>query len=303
MTIFLVIALLFYLSGAFYSIILLAMKSDQTSRALADRGPAEGAAMSRSLTPASLTPWILIGLIGAGFAAHSASILAGWMQLGYFPIINPKEVSSYIAWAIVAYFLIFSVRYHARALPAFVLPVVFVFLLASALAPGAAGEPPVILEGAITANLFTQIIFPIHVTLVIFSYAAFVVTLVCAVMYLIQERELKAKHFGGAFNRMPALNTCDEMGHRSVTFGFVLLTLGIVTGIFWNNQRDGRYWHNDPKEVLALVSWIVYLFMMHYRLTAGWRGRRFAWLSIAGFLIIMITWLGARMLGGYHVFG
>lgn len=298
MMIFLVIALMFYLSGAFYSILLFALKSGQPARALADRGAPEAAVNHRNMAPR-----ILVGLIGGGFAAHTAFLLTGWMQLGYFPIINPKEVSSYIAWAIVAYFLIFSFRYHARALPAFVLPLVFVFLLASALAPGGSDAPTVTLEGAISANLFTQIIFPVHVTMVIFSYAAFVVTLVCGVMYLIQERELKAKHFGGAFDRLPALNTCDEMGHRSVTFGFVLLTLGIVTGIFWNNQRDGRYWHNDPKEVLALVSWIVYLFMMHYRLTAGWRGRRFAWLSIVGFLIVMITWLGARLLGGYHVFG
>ncbi|HJZ69393.1 MAG TPA: cytochrome c biogenesis protein CcsA [Blastocatellia bacterium] len=277
MTVFLVIALLFYLAGAFYSIILFAMKSDQFGRAL-------------------------VTMIGAGFAAHTTAIITGWSQIGHFPIISPKEVSSFIAWAIVAYYLIFSFRYHARALPAFVLPVVFLFTLASVLIPNSMDAVPYILEGAITANTFTEIIFPVHVTLVIFSYAAFIVTFVCGVMYLIQEHELKAKNFGAVFDRLPALNTCDEMGHRSVTLGFVLLTLGMVTGIFWNNQRDGRYWHNDPKEVMALVTWIIYLFLMHYRLTAGWRGRRVAWLSIAGFIVVMLTWLGARALGGYHVF-
>ena len=106
-----------------------------------------------------------------------------------------------------------------------------------------------------------------------------------------------------AFYRLPALNTCDELGYRSLTIGFVLLTLGMITGIIWNSQRDGRFWHNDPKEVLALVTWFVYLFMMHYRVTAGWRGRRIAWLSAAGFVIALFTWIGARYLPSYHVFG
>jgi cytochrome c-type biogenesis protein CcsB len=278
MTILLLIALLLYLAGAFYSIIIVATKSKRPSREL-------------------------LALVGAGFLAHTAAIGVEWRQLDHFPIVSPKDVSSFLAWAIVAYFLSFASRLHAQALPAFVLPLVFLFTLASLLMPNPAEPLPRVLEGAITANTFTQIIFPVHVTLVIFSYAAFVVTFVCGVMYLIQEHELKAKHFGAAFDRLPALNTCDEMGHRSVSLGFVLLTLGVVTGIFWNNQRDGRYWHNDPKEVMALVTWVVYLFLMHYRLTAGWRGRRVAWLSIAGFIVVLLTWLGARALGGYHVFG
>ncbi len=278
MAIFLVTALLCYVAGAFGSIIIFATKSDDHRHALAV-------------------------IIGAGFIFHTMAIAIGWRERGHFPVVSPREVSSFIAWAIVVYYLIIRRRINARALPAFLLPLVFIFVLASLLMPPPAEPLPRVLEGAIAATTFTRIIFPIHVTLVIFSYAAFVLTTVCGVMYLIQEHELKAKHFGPAFDRLPALNTCDEIGHRSVSLGFVLLTLGLVTGIFWNNQRDGRYWHNDPKEVMALVTWIVYLFLLHYRLTAGWRGRRVAWLSIVGFIVVMLTWLGARALGGYHVFG
>ncbi len=278
MTILLLIALLLYLAGAFYSIIIFATKSDRNGGEL-------------------------VALIGVGFIAHTAAIGIEWWRLGHFPVINPKEVSSFIAWAIVAYYLIMSFRYHARALPTFILPLVFVFTLVSLLLPDPSQPMSLMLEGAISASGFTQFIFPVHVTLVIFSYAAFIVTFVCGLMYLIQEHELKTKHFGAAFQRLPALNTCDEIGYRSLSIGFVLLTLGVVTGIIWNNQRDGRPWHNDPKEVMALVTWLVYLFIMHYRLTAGWRGRRVALLSIVGFAVVLLTWLGARTLGGYHVFG
>jgi cytochrome c-type biogenesis protein CcsB len=278
MTILLIIALLLYMAGAFYSIIIFATKSERPGGEL-------------------------VALIGAGFAAHTAALAGDWWRLGHFPIVNPKEVSSFIAWAIVAYYLVMSLRYHARALPTFILPLVFVFTLISLLLPVPGQLLPLMLEGAITVNVVTKIIFPVHVTLVIFSYAAFIVTFICGVMYLIQEHELKAKHFGAAFQRLPALNTVDEIGYRSLSLGFVALTLGVVTGIVWNNQRDGRYWHNDPKEVMALVTWVIYLFIMHYRLTAGWRGRRVALLSIIGFAVVLMTWLGTRALGGYHVFG
>jgi cytochrome c-type biogenesis protein CcsB len=278
MTVLMTIALTLYLLGAFYAIYVFATKSTRPAREL-------------------------ILIVGLGFAAHTAAVLAAWREYGHFPVVNPKEVCSFIGWAVAAYYLAMSRRYHARALPAFLLPLIYLFTLVSLLMPTPADPLPRMLESAISASVLTQVIFPVHVTLVIFSYAAFVVTTVCGVMYLIQERELKSKHFGAAFQRLPALNTCDEIGHRSATIGFVLLTLGVVTGIFWNNQRDGRFWHNDPKEVMAIITWFVYLFMMHYRLTAGWRGRRVAWLSIAGFVIVMLTWLGARALGGYHIFG
>jgi len=278
MAILLVSALTFYLGGVLYSFYVFATKAKRPDKEL-----------------------LLIVLLG--FVVHTAAILVNWHQTGHFPIINPREVSSFIGWAIVAYFLLMNRRFQVRALPVFLLPLVYLLLLASLVLPETSRELPTLLQGEITTNPLTKIIFPVHVTLVIFSYAAFVVTFVSGVMYLIQEHELKAKHFGAAFQRLPALNTCDEIGYRSLTIGFVLLTLGVVTGIFWNNQRDGRYWHNDPKEVMALVTWLVYLFIMHYRLTAGWRGRRVAWLSIAGFVVVILTWLGARALGGYHVFG
>lgn len=277
-SILLIIALTFYLGGVLYSFFIFATKAIRPSREL-------------------------LAFAGFGFIAHTATIITGWWQLGYFPIVNPKEVSSFIGWAIIAYFLVMRRRYQARALPTFILPLAYLFTLVSTILPETSQPLPATLESAITDNPVIRVIFPIHVTLVIFSYAAFVITFVCGVMYLVQEHELKAKRFGAAFQRLPALNTCDEIGYRSLSAGFVLLTLGVATGIIWNNQRDGRYWHNDPKEVMALVTWLVYLFIMHYRLTADWRGRRVAWLSIAGFVVVMVTWLGARALGGYHVFG
>jgi cytochrome c-type biogenesis protein CcsB len=278
MDLLLLVAMLCYLAAAFYAVIVFA-------------------------TGSKTSDGRLLAIVGLGFLAHTASFVVGWAQIGHFPIVNAKEVCSFVGWAIVAYYMLIRARYKARALSTIVLPLIFVVTLVSLLLPEPSNPISPVLEGAIVASSMTRVIFPLHVSLLIFSYAAFLMTTIGGVMYLIQERELKAKSFGAAFYRLPALNTCDEIGYRSVTIGFVLLTLGMVTGIIWNSQRDGKLWHNDPKEVLALVTWCVYLFLIHYRLTAGWRGRRTAWLAIAGFAIVLCTWIGARYLPGYHVFG
>ena len=278
MNVLLIAALLLYLASAFHAIIIL----------------------STEQLKASASHWLRL-LAALGFIAHTASLSVDWFELGHFPIVNLKEVCSFIAWAIIAYYLIIIPRQKARALPIILLSCAFLLTLSSLLLPDEQLSNS--LASAISASAFTQIIFPLHVTLLIFSYAAFIVTVAGGVMYLIQERELKAKRFGAAFKWLPALNTCDEISHRALTIGFMLLTLGMVTGMFWSGQRDGRFWHNDPKEVLALITWIVYLMILHYRLTAGWRGRRVAWLAIGGFVAVLLTFIGARAMGGYHVFG
>ncbi len=244
--------------------------------------------------------WVRLSVF-SGFILHTNSLIVSWIKLGHFPIINLKEVCSFIAWALVGYYLLVIRRYKARALPVFVLSAAAVLLIFSL---HLRTEPiSSSLSSAMTDDTLTQFILPIHVALLLFAYAAFVVTVGCGVMYLIQERALKGKHFGAAFRWLPALNTCDEIAQRSMTFGFVTLTLGMVAGMVWGKEHDGRFWHNDPKEVLTLVTWVVYLAMVHYRVTAGWRGRRVAWLAIGGFVAVLVTFIGARAMGGYHVFG
>ena len=246
--------------------------------------------------------WVRLSVF-SGFVLHTNSLLVNWIKLGHFPIINLKEVCSFIAWALVAYYLLVIRRYQARALPIFVLSATSVLLIFSMHLPAPTGPIPGALVSAMSDNLLAYFILPVHIAMLLFAYAAFVVTVGCGVMYLIQEHALKAKHFGAAFRWLPALNTCDEIGQRSMTVGFVTLTLGVIAGMVWGKEHDGRFWHNDPKEVLTLVTWVVYLTMVHYRLTAGWRGRRVAWLAIGGFVAVLLTFIGARAMGGYHVFG
>jgi ABC-type transport system involved in cytochrome c biogenesis permease subunit len=120
-------------------------------------------------------------------------------------------------------------------------------------------------------------------------------------MYLWQERELKLKTFSSFFHRLPSLSTVDDIGQTAAGIGFTLLSLGIITGVVMTSMQSGRVWHGDPKELFALITWVLYLTMIHYR--AQWRGRRAAWVGVVGFALVLFTFLGTRMMGGYHVFG
>jgi ABC-type transport system involved in cytochrome c biogenesis permease subunit len=105
------------------------------------------------------------------------------------------------------------------------------------------------------------------------------------------------------FHRLPSLATVNELATSAAALGLTLLTLGIATGMLWSSAEVGRIWRNDPKEFFTVVTWLLYLFLIIYRSTSGWRGRRAAWIGVAGFGLVLCTFLGARLLGGYHVFG
>src|ERR1044072_9065635 len=129
-------------------------------------------------------------------------------------------------------------------------------------------------------------LFPIHTTLLISAYAAFAIAFMASVMYLLQERELKLKTFGAIFHRLPPLTTVTELASTAGAVGLILFTLGIITGMVWSFNRTGSLWHNDPKEIFALLTWLLYLALAAYRYSANWRGRRAAWLGVVGFALV-----------------
>jgi len=143
--------------------------------------------------------------------------------------------------------------------------------------------------------------FPIHVGLAFLGNAVFAVAFIAGVMYLLQERMLKNKRLSALFFRLPSLDTLDSLNYRCLTWGFPLMTMGIISGAVWAHSAWGSYWRWDPKETWALISWFVYAALLHGRLAIGWRGRRAALLAIIGFLCLLFTFLGVNLLlSGLH---
>ena len=133
----------------------------------------------------------------------------------------------------------------------------------------------------------------IHVVTAFLGYAAFALAFGTAILYLVQDRWPRAA--------LPSQAQLDRLLYRATMLGFLLLTLGILTGAVWAESAWGRYWSWDPKETWSLITWLVYATLLHARLVKGWQGRRIAWLAVLGFAAVLFTYFGVSfLLPGLH---
>jgi ABC-type uncharacterized transport system permease subunit len=118
-------------------------------------------------------------------------------------------------------------------------------------------------------------------------------------MYLIQEHELKSKRPRAFYYRLPPLNKLDEVAYRTLSLGFVFVTLGVISASVYASSEWGARWIVDPKIALAFLTWVIYLAMIFSRLAAGWRGRKSAYFSIAGFCCAALSWFAGSGAHGW----
>ena len=235
--------------------------------------------------------------MGIGFALHTVALIADWTIYAHYPLFYLRETLSFLAWTMVASYALVLYRYRARPLGSFTLPLVSVLIFIAVITRSEPGD------SVEASTLSATWLFPVHTTLLLFAYAAFFVVFLASIMYLLQERELKLKTFTAIYHRLPALTTVNEIATSAAAIGLTLLTVGIATGMVWSSSRDGQIWHNDPKEIFAALTWLLYLLLILYRSSSRWRGRMAAWMGVVGFALVLCTFFGARMMGGYHVFG
>lgn len=132
-----------------------------------------------------------------------------------------------------------------------------------------------------------------HVVTCFLGYAAFTLGFGVALLYLVQEKRHRSS--------LPPLLQLDRLLYRATIIGFLLLTLGILTGAVWAETAWGRYWSWDPKETWSLITWLIYATLLHARLVKGWQGRRIAWLAVLGFAAVLFTYFGVSfLLPGLH---
>ncbi|MEW5734314.1 MAG: c-type cytochrome biogenesis protein CcsB [Thermodesulfobacteriota bacterium] len=101
-------------------------------------------------------------------------------------------------------------------------------------------------------------------------------------------------------DRLPEADVLDELMYQNILFGFLFLTVGIITGAVWANSAWGKYWTWDPKETWSLITWLIYAALIHMRLARGWLGARSCYFSIVGFCAVLFTWFGVNLLSGLH---
>jgi cytochrome c-type biogenesis protein CcsB len=250
----------------------------------------------RRQTPGVLGTWVaLLGLIG-----NTAGIVMRWVEsyqmgFGHAPLSNLYESLVFFAWTIALLYLFIERRYGNRVIGAFTMPLAFMAIAYASLSPNINDRIQPLLP-ALKSNWLIA-----HVITCFIGYAAFAVAFGLSIMYLIRQREPDPK--GSLLDRFPKPTVIDDLTHQMVMFGFLFLSVGIISGAVWANSAWGRYWGWDPKETWSLITWFVYATLLHAKLMRGWHGRRIAYLSVIGFAAVLFTYFGVNLLPGLHSYG
>lgn len=228
------------------------------------------------------------GLLAGGALAHTFAIGMQTVAAGHAPLVGTTAAISAFVWLLGIAYLYVELTTEERAMGVFVAPLLAALAIIPALDPAPSPRPPVL-----QSPLFT-----IHVVTMLFAYASFALACVLGITYVLLFKELKAKHLGFFYARLPSLNVLDAMNNRVVTIGWVFLTIGIAVGGLWATQvqsspdpRAQNMSVADPKILVALVSWAVYSFALVARRAIGWSGRRAAWLSAFAFAIVLLNFV------------
>jgi cytochrome c-type biogenesis protein CcsB len=226
---------------------------------------------------------------------HGAAILLRWIQAGHAPLSNGFEAFSLYAWGLgLAYLLIPSLRRHAM-LGVFVTPLALSSILVASVLPKRI-EPLV--------PVLQSYWLPIHVSVSLAAYAMFSLAFIAAITYLLQLRSLKEPGRLLWARRLPSLETLESLQRRMAVVGLVLMTGALLSGSLWAEKAWGIVWPWEPQQVASLVTWLIYAAYFYARHSAGWQDRRGAWLLVAGFVSVLVTFVGADLLmpGSRHSF-
>jgi ABC-type uncharacterized transport system permease subunit len=222
-------------------------------------------------------------LIGSGLVVHAVALGSALAGQGGMPV-GLAQGLSVVAFLLLAIFLALDLRHRTPVMGAFITPLAVAVLI-----------PALILEHGptpIPASL-RQPLLPLHISIALLGMAAFAVAAGVALMYLLLERQMKGKHFGVLFSRLPSLKMLDDLNRWLVLWGFVALSITLVTGAFFSSATEGIFWHWDARETATLIAWLIFAALLNARFFAGWRGKRVALLTMAGFCVMLVSFLSS----------
>ena len=229
---------------------------------------------------------------------HAFAIILRWIEsyrlgVGHAPLSNLYESLIFFAWTIVLLYLIVEWRTKNKTIGTFVIPLAFLAMAYASFSPNISSRIQPLIP-ALKSNWLIS-----HVITCFFGYAAFGLSLGLSIMYLFKPSV--AGSGKAVFVRMiPSPSILDDLNYQMVVIGFLMLTLGIITGSVWAHSAWGTYWSWDPKETWSLITWFMYAIVLHTRIVLGWRGKVTAILCIIGFSFVLFTYFGVNYLAGLH---
>ncbi len=227
-----------------------------------------------------------------GMVFHLVSLVEAVQQAGQLSLASVHNSESLLGFLIMVVFMLTYLVYKTTTPGIVVFPLVFLLTFV-----GATGEQPLVFTSLAVRKGWLAA----HILMIFTGYAALFLSFGSSLLYLVQERALKSKTSSGLFARLPALQVIDDIGYRSLMLGFPFMTLGLIAGSVVAETTYGRVDFLDPKILLSVLMWAVYLVMVFTRWNAGWRGRRAALLASAAFLTAIVAW-AANYFSGMHRF-
>ena len=248
----------------------------------------------------------------------TAQLTIRWWQSGHFPISNLYESLCFLTWSSTLAQLLVEKAWSSPIIPATVTPLSLLLIGFASFA-----LPEHLQEASPLVPALKSSWLVMHVSVIMTSYAALLVGSLLSLSVIIidndKELRIRSSSLGTGIYKASNINESsknnisfnftrleklDWLSYRTITFGFLLLTIGLISGAVWANEAWGSWWSWDPKETWALICWLVYAAYLHTRLSRGWQGRRSAILAVAGFMMIFICYIGVNLLGvGLHSYG
>ena len=223
-----------------------------------------------------------------GSVFHFVSIVEEGLTTVHCPITNLYETLSMGAFLIVLLYLGVHWRYKLESLSVFIFPLVFVMSLVATLGnPVEAWSSPALRNAWLT----------VHIVLVLLGIGALLLSAAGSVLYLFQERELKAKKPRKFYYRLPPLGTLDDLISKSMAIGFVLMTLAVIAASTWAFVEHKTAWIRQPSIGISFFTWGIYLVLVFLRVSAGWRGRKAAIMTVTVLGFSALTWVAHARLG------
>src|SRR5450432_1162124 len=217
--------------------------------------------------------------LGLGLVAHYFALLERSRGLHTVPYHDLYGSMSLFGWLLALTYLGLELFHRQRAVGAFPVPFILAFFLAANLAP----------TDRLTPTVAHGVVFALHVTLSILAYAAFALSFILSLIYLIEERLLRSRKLSNVVWRLPSLELLERMSHSSVLTGVISIAIGTVLGFIWVDRLTGQYWFYDPKYVITLVVLFLYLLYFQLARTTAWRGARASKLCVFNFFVVVMS--------------
>lgn len=227
-----------------------------------------------------------------GMVFHIVSLTEAVVQSGQLVSASIHNSESLLAFLIMVVFMLAYLVYKTTSPGIVIFPLVFLLTFVAA-----TGQQPLVFTSLAVRRGWLAV----HILMIFTGYAALFLSFGASILYLLQERALKSKTSTGMFSRLPSLQVIDDIGYKSLMLGFPFMTLGLIAGSVVAEAAYGRVDFLDPKILLSVLMWAVYLVMVYTRLNAGWRGRRAAMLASAAFVAAIVAWV-ANYFSGMHRF-